>query len=71
MAIILQLTEQDKTNLINHHMNQKTNDENFFIFNLKTYNFKSKYYLKSYITNKYKTVEGVLLSTVGPQKRVY
>lgn len=71
MAIILQLTELEKASLINCYMKQKMNIEHMITYNLKSYNLNSKDYLKSYITDKFITVEEVFLPTVGPQKQVY
>jgi len=71
MAIILQLTESEKNNLIMLHMDEKTNEENMLKYNLKkSSNYKD--YLKSYISDpdQYTTVEGVSLSIVGPPKQV-
>ncbi|KAE9533494.1 hypothetical protein AGLY_009132 [Aphis glycines] len=71
MAIILQLTESEKNNLIMLHMDEKTNEENMLKYNLKkSSNYKD--YLKSYISDpdQYTTVEGVSLSIVGPPKQL-
>ncbi|VVC30846.1 ATPase, dynein-related, AAA domain,von Willebrand factor, type A,AAA+ ATPase domain,P-loop [Cinara cedri] len=69
MGIIFQLTESDKNNLIYCYMEPKTNIEHMLAYNLKSCNFKSKDYLKSYITNKFISVEEVFLPSIGPQKR--
>lgn len=71
MAIILQLTESEKNNLIMLHMDEKTNEENMLKYNLKK-SSNCKDYLKSYMSDpdQYTTVEGVSLSIVAPPKQV-
>lgn len=69
MAIVLQLTESEKNKLIALYMDEKTNNDNILKYNLKS-NSNRKDYLKSFIPDKYTTVEEVSLSIVGPSKQV-
>lgn len=68
-AIILQLTESEKNDLINLYMDQKTNEEHTLTYNLKSH-LNQKNYLQSYLANQYINIEGVSLPIVGSTKQV-
>ncbi|XP_050541449.1 midasin [Daktulosphaira vitifoliae] len=67
MAIVLQLTESEKLNLIYQYIDSRSHIEYLLLYNTKPYLCDKN--LHSYVTNDYITVEEVSLPIVGPSKQ--